>query len=91
MTWAFAIFACFTVLIVAAFALLLTIYIKEYNREEKSIQEYLKHKEQYMKSLAKEMTPLYYLVSQPPPPKKKAKAPEAPPVIKTDKNKKDIN
>lgn len=82
MTWPIAIFGCFTVLVVSVVGFLLFVYIKEYNRDEKTLKEFMKLKEQMPTS-----SPLVYVLDQ-----SKKKAPPPPPKL-TDKtkNKKDIN
>ena len=85
MTWPIAIFASFSVLVLSITAFLIFVYIKEYNREEKTMKEAMKSfKDQYTQ-------PPMYVLELPQPPKKKAqKKDENIYTAPTDK-KKDIN
>jgi hypothetical protein len=80
MTWPIAVFACFSVLVFSIVGFLLFIYVKEYSREQKTFNEFIKFKDQIPTS------PLLYVLDKP---AKKSKAPPPPP--KLDKNKKNIN
>lgn len=88
MSWALAIFLCFSISVISVFTFLLVVYIKEYNREEQTIKEMMKAKDNFNKMM-KDAPPLYYIAT--PPTKKKVAAPPAQQVVKSDKNKKDIN
>lgn len=79
MTWPIAIFGCFTVFMISIVGFLLFVYLKEYNRDEKIMKEFVKLKDPQIS------TPLVYVLDKP-----KKKAPPPPPKL-TDKNKKDIN
>lgn len=81
MTWPLAIFGCFAVLVFSIVGFLLFVYVKEYNRDEKTLKEFMKFKEQMTAP-----SPMVYVLEQP----AKKKAPPPPPKL-TDKNKKDIN
>lgn len=80
MTWPFAIFASFSVLVISVLVFLLIIYFKEYKREEKLIKQLGSMKEEDF------LPPIYVMA----PPAKKS-APEPQVYHKTDKNKKNIN
>jgi hypothetical protein len=85
MTWPIAIFGCFCVMIAFIFLFLTIVYLKEYAREEKTIKEYMKLREQQAKEFASIMQgnpPQMYVMQ----PAKKKVAPPAPP-----KDKKNIN
>ena len=79
MTWPLAVFGCFSILVISIITFLTIVYLKEYNREERTIKEFMKIRDQKMKS-----EPLVYVFEQP-----KKKAP--PPLPIPDKNKKNIN
>lgn len=81
MTWPMAVFGCFTVTVLAALAFFITVYFKEYNREEKLFKEVTKAKSK--KKMTVDDLPMLYVV-----------APQKQPVaakIQPEKNKKDIN
>lgn len=42
MSWAFAIFASFSVLVISVIAFLLIVYLKEYSREERLLKQFAK-------------------------------------------------
>lgn len=52
MTIGTALFLALALFIVCAFTFLLTIYIKEYNREEKTIQKLVEQQEKYYASVS---------------------------------------
>lgn len=77
MSFSIVFLICFCVLIVSAFAFLTFVYIKEYNREEKTIKDFMKQ----MKAEQEAIAPFVYIAA---PPAKKKKA-EIPPLPKIDK------
>lgn len=90
MSWTIAFLASFCVLVVCAFVFLLTVYIMEYRREEKAINDYVKFKGSYEKDLETLANSLYVVPLVP----TKAAAPkkkEPTPVATQPKNKKLIN
>jgi hypothetical protein len=86
MTWPIAIFASFSVLVVSVMAFLALVYIKEYNREEKTMKEAMKSfKDQYSQQ------PMYVLEVPQPPKKKKVLQKDEGIYTATPDKKKDIN
>jgi len=85
MTWPIAIFACFCVLVLSLFGFLLVIYFKEFGREEKLLKQFAKAKKM------EEMMPLYIMPVAPSKKTTTTAPKEDKFVIKSEKNKKDIN
>lgn len=91
MTIGTALFLALAVFIVGGFVFLLTIYLKEYNREEKTIQKLVEQQEKYNSSMMGGNMPVYVLDM---PVQKKAKTSVDEKYIMpspVDKNKKNVN
>lgn len=93
MTFAAALFGCFTVLIGGPLLFGLIVYLKEYSREAKIVAQYEKSREQEYKLQEQMITggnPIYVVQ----PPKKKAKKAPSETIVSQetlDKNKKNLN
>lgn len=88
MTIGTALFLALTVFIVCAFVFLLTIYLKEYNREEKTIQKLVEQQEKYYANVSSMPVYVYDM------PAKTTKSTEDKFAVKTeagDKSKKNVN
>lgn len=85
MTIPFAIFASISVFVIAVFAFLTIVYLKEFSREEASIKEYMKARNEQIK--AEKDIPIVYLVAEPAPkPKKKTETTDVKKPEKKDMN-----
>jgi len=88
MTIGTALFLALALFIVCVFAFLLTIYLKEYNREEKTIQKLVEQQEKYYANVSSMPVLVYDM------PAKKTKSSEDKFVVPTDtagKSKKNVN
>jgi hypothetical protein len=72
MTIGTALFLALATLIVCTFIFLMTVYIKEYRREEKTIKKLVEQQEAYNKSLQGLASMPVYVYEQPTPTKKKS-------------------
>jgi hypothetical protein len=89
MTWPFAVFAIFSVLFISSLLFLLVIYLKEYAREEKLVEQLTKAQLKLEKEFGN--MPIYILPAEPPAPKKKKTAAPETDLPKLGKTKKDYN